>query len=85
MCDKIEVNPEEAYAVSLATFSVLTNTLRLLRDRGALSQEEVGQVLASAQATLETSAQFSQPVLHNAHQMIAALAGILSVPVKKPN
>jgi hypothetical protein len=70
---------------ALAAFGLTVNTLRFLRDKGTLEQEEVTRIVHSMLASFEQSDLVSDPVAHAVRTVLSGIAGQLGVPLKPPN
>ncbi len=85
MARKTISKSDEAQAVALAAFALSVNTLRFLKEKGALDQDDVNSVLGGVLLALEKDDLVSEPAAHHARALLAGVASDLGVPLKKPN
>ncbi len=85
MTDPISLHPEDAYAVALTAFSLSVNTLRFLRQEGALDQNGVSEIVGGVLSALERNERISEPVVHSARELLSGVAADLGVPMPTPH
>ncbi len=81
MTDPISTNPEDALAAALAAFSLSVNTLRFLRQEGALDENGVSEIVGGVLSALERNERISEPVVHSARELLSGVAADLGVPI----
>jgi hypothetical protein len=77
--------PIEAQGAALASWVLLANTIRLLKERGLLTQSDVSALFGGVLLSLERGPSVSDPVVHAARALLSATAADLGVPLKQPN
>ena len=75
----------EVQGTALAAYLLSVTTLRFLRRKGALEQDEVNMILQNVLSNLEKSEFVSKPAAHVARGLLSALASEMVVPQKPPN
>ncbi len=85
MVDPISLDPEEAHAAALAAFSLSVNTLRFLRQDGALDQNGVSEIVSGVLSALERNERIPEPVAHSARVLLSGVASDLGVPMAAPH
>jgi hypothetical protein len=85
MADKLTTSPEEAYAASLAAFSLSVNTLRYLQGKGSLDQSDVNAIVHGVLSALERNEPVAEPLVHSTRALLSAVAADPGVPLKRPS
>lgn len=75
----------EVQGVGLATFALTVNLLRMLRDRGAISNEDAQDLLSTSLQVLERDDHISEQAVHNARALLQGVAKQFGVAPSKPN
>ena len=75
----------EVQGISLATFTVIINLMRMLQERGAISAEDTKALLSTSLRVLEKDERISEQSVHNARELLATIAEQFDVSLTKPS
>lgn len=76
---------EEVLGAALAAYAVSINTVRMLKDRGVLSEADAQAIVVGVLKTLEGSDVVSNAAAHNARALLQDFAKELGVLFRSPN
>ena len=82
---KDDLTLEDVSGTSLAAYMLSVNAVRLLRERGIFSQDDVNALFWGILSSLEKGDRASDPSAHAARVLLSAAATDQNVPLKKPN
>jgi len=74
---------EDVSGAALAAYSLAVNLGRLLKERGALDQEDINALYSGILLSLEQRG--DNPSAHAARGLLSAAAADQNVPLRKPN
>jgi len=80
-----ELEPHEVQGSALVALLLSATTLRFLRKKGALEQEELSQIFGAVASHFESSEFVSDANVHAARVLLTSLANSMGVPLKHPN
>lgn len=81
---EIDQNDEDK-GTALASYGLVTGTIRILRSKGILDDQDTTNLLTGLLSSLEQSDLVSDPAVHSARVLLSAFAQELDIPLRRGN